>query len=366
MISFSLSKYLAKVYLGWLVGVTSILSLLVVVLNYVELFRRAETKMHITFSKISLMVLLQLPNLLEQIFPFCVLFATLLVFWKLNRHGEMVVIKSLGQSIWKLILPLVAIVMVYGCLSLSIINPLSAAFLARYEQLDGQLFKGNKNMLTIDKTGLWFKQVAPGGYDYAIVRIAKVGADAKKLEHITIYNFNQHDHFLNRIDARMAHVKSGGFELRDVVEVHRDQVSHSMDTYFWHTDLTLSKIEESFASPGTISFWELPHFIEVIEEAGFSANEHKLYWYELLCKPLLLISMILLASFYGVRAFHRHQSGLWFIITGITIAFGMYLLQKIFYALGQSMVFPPLLAVVAPMALSILLGLSLILHFEDK
>jgi lipopolysaccharide export system permease protein len=366
MISISLSKYLAKVYLGWLVGVTSILTLLVVVLNYIELFRRAETKAHITFSKVSLMVMLQLPDLLEQIFPFCVLFSTLLLFWKLNRHGEMVVIKSLGQSIWKLVLPLVAIIMVYSCLSLSVINPLSAAFLNRSEQLDNQLFRGNKNMLTIGKTGLWFKQVSPGGDDYAIVRIAKVGADGKKLEHITIYNSNQHHHFLSRIDAKMAYVKSGGFELCDVVEAHRDQVPHSMDTYFWHTDLTLSKIEGSFASPSTISFWELPRFIEEIEEAGFSANEHKLYWYEVLCRPLLLISMILLASFYGVRAFHRHQSGLWFVTAGIGIAFGMYLLQKIFYALGQNMVFPPFLAVVAPMALSILLGLSLILHFEDK
>lgn len=366
MISFSLSKYLAKVYLGWLAGVTSILTLLVVVLNYVELFRRAQTKTHITFSKISLMVLLQLPDLLEQIFPFCVLFSTLLLFWKLNRHAEMVVIKSLGQSIWKLVLPLVAIVTLYSILSLSIINPLSAAFLTRFEQLNTQLFQGSKNMLTIGKTGLWFKQISLGGNDYAIVHIAKVETDAKTLEHITIYNFTYDHHFLSRIDAKTAYVKKEGFELHDVMEAHRDQITHPMDTYFWHTDLTLSKIEESFASPATISFWELPRFIEVIEEAGFSANEHKLYWYELLCKPLLLISMILLASFYGVRAFHRHQSGLWFVITGISIAFGMYLLQKVFYALGKSMVFPPFLAVTAPMVLSILLGLSLILHFEDK
>jgi lipopolysaccharide export LptBFGC system permease protein LptF len=76
--------------------------------------------------------------------------------------------------------------------------------------------------------------------------------------------------------------------------------------------------------------------------------------------------MILLASFYGVRAFHRHQSGLWFVVTGIGIAFGMYLLQKVFYALGKSMTLPPFMAVIVPLALSILLGLFLILHFEDK
>lgn len=366
MISWSLSKYLSKVYLGWVAAVTSILTLLVVVLNYVELFRRSQTKTHITFSKISLMVILQLPDLLEQIFPFCVLFSTLLLFWKLNRHAEMVVIKSLGQSIWKLVLPLIAIVVFYSVLSLSIVNPLSAAFLTKFEQLDSQLFQGNKNKLTIGKTGLWFKQASPAGNDYAIVRIAKVAGDGKTLEHITIYNFDGNHHFLNRVDAKTAYVRAKGFELYDVTEVYRDQIGRPMDKYFWYTDLTLSKIEESFASPATISFWELPHFIEVIEEAGFSANEHKLYWYGLLCKPLLLISMILLASFYGVRAFHRHQSGLWFIVTGISIAFGMYLLQKVFYALGKSMALPPLLAVASPMALSILLGLSLILHFEDK
>ena len=366
MISLSLSKYLSKVYLGWLAAVTSILTILLVVLNYVELFRRSQSKVHITFSKISLMVILQLPNLLEQIFPFCVLFSTLLLFWKLNRNAEMVVIKSLGQSIWKLVFPPVVIIVIYSALSLAIVNPLSAAFLGRFEQLDMQLFQGNKNKLAIGKTGLWFKQGAPTGDDYAIVRVAKVAADAKTLENITIYNFNGHHHFLSRVDARTARVKAKGFELSQVTEAYRDQIGRPMDKYFWYTDLTLSRIEESFASPATISFWELPHFIEVIEQAGFSANEHKLYWYGLLCKPLLLISMILLASFYGVRAFHRHQSGLWFIVTGIGIAFGMYLLQKVFYALGNSMALPPFLAVAGPMILSILLGLALILHFEDK
>jgi lipopolysaccharide export system permease protein len=88
-----------------------------------------------------------------------------------------------------------------------------------------------------------------------------VGADAKTLEKITIYNFDHGHHFLSRIDARSAYVKAQGFELHDVMESHRNQIEHPMDTYFWYTDLTLSKIEESFAPPATISFWELPHCI---------------------------------------------------------------------------------------------------------
>ena len=366
MISWSLSKYIAKIYVGWLGAVTTILTLLLVVLNYIELFRRAQNKAHISFSKITWMVALQLPDLLEQIFPFCVLFSVLLLFWKLNRHAEMVVIKSLGQSIWQLILPPIVVVAIYSAISLSIINPLSAAFLTKFEQLDSYLFQGNKTKLTIGKTGLWFKQAALTGNDYSIARVARVAPDGKTLEQVTIYNFDEQHRFLSRLDAKTADVKAKGFQMYKVLESHGDQLSHSMEEYFWYTDLTLAKIEESFSSPATISFWELPHFVELIEEAGFSANEHRLYWYGLLCKPLFLISMILLGSFYGVRAFHRHQSGLWFIITGVSIAFGIYLLQKVFYALGRSASLPALLVVMAPISLSILMGLSLILHFEDK
>ena len=38
-----------------------------------------------------------------------------------------------------------------------------------------------------------------------------------------------------------------------------------------HRVLTTGQIQDSFASPMTLSFWQLPSFIHTLEKAGFSA-----------------------------------------------------------------------------------------------
>ena len=48
------------------------------------------------------------------------------------------------------------------------------------------------------------------------------------------------------------------------------------------TDITLEKVHDSFAQPETLSFWDLPDFIEDLDKVGFSALRHRLYWHSLL------------------------------------------------------------------------------------
>ena len=47
------------------------------------------------------------------------------------------------------------------------------------------------------------------------------------------------------------------------------------------TTLTPAQIQESFAPPDTLSFWELPGFIRAAQSAGFSAMRYELYLYTL-------------------------------------------------------------------------------------
>ena len=71
------------------------------------------------------------------------------------------------------------------------------------------------------------------------------------------------------------------------------------------TELTLDRIQESFASPETMSFWDLPEFIETLEAAGFSARKHRLHWHSILAGPLLLCAMVLIAATFSLRLTRR-------------------------------------------------------------
>jgi len=130
------------------------------------------------------------------------------------------------------------------------------------------------------------------------------------------------------------------------------------------TDLTETKIVESFASPETVSFWELPGFIEVLEKTGFSAQRHRLHLNSLLAEPLLLCAMILIAAVFSLR--HTRRSGVFMAVAGgVLVGFVLFLASKFVLAVASSGAVPVALAAWTPALATTLVGLATLLHLED-
>ncbi|MEQ9199520.1 MAG: LptF/LptG family permease, partial [Rhodospirillales bacterium] len=136
------------------------------------------------------------------------------------------------------------------------------------------------------------------------------------------------------------------------------------DEHFIDTDLTLGKIQDSFATPETMSFWSLPGFIEVLETAGFSALRHRLHLQALLSTPLLLCAMVLIAAAFSLRLTLRTSAG-FLVVGGVSAGFLLFVFSDITRALGLSESIPIILAAWSPAGVSSLLGLALLFHLED-
>jgi len=130
------------------------------------------------------------------------------------------------------------------------------------------------------------------------------------------------------------------------------------------TDLTREKILDSFAPPETISFWNLPGFIELLETAGFTAVPHKLQFHRLLAMPLLFAAMVLLAASFSLRPQRRGRVGL-IILAGVLTGFLLYFISSFVSALGLSGKIPYLLAAWTPAGVSLMLAIATLLHLED-
>jgi lipopolysaccharide export system permease protein len=130
------------------------------------------------------------------------------------------------------------------------------------------------------------------------------------------------------------------------------------------TTLTLGHIQDSFASPETMSFWHLPSFIRMLENAGFSALKHKLYWQSLLANPLLLAGTVLVAAVFSLRLPRRGKIGI-LVVVGIITGFLLHFFTDVIFALGSAGTLPVALAAWTPAIVMAMLGMALLLHLED-
>ncbi len=359
-----MSIYIGRNFLFSFVALLLMFLMLILLFDTIELLRRAAAKPEISFAMVLKMALLKLPHMGQQTFPFAVLFGGMAAFWRLTRHHELVITRAAGVSAWQILLPVIVIAFLLGVFKITVVNPLAAAMLSRFERIEAVLLKGQKSSLAIFDTGLWLRQSNETGQSVIhSQQVLQQGTDVE-LRNVIVFMYQGADRFQERIDAEYARLEDGFWLIRDAWVHNPEKPSQFRKEYWLPTDLTLSSIQDSFAPPETMSFWALPRFIETLENAGFSALRHRLYWLTLLATPLLMLAMVLIAATFTLR--HSRRGGTSFVIaSGVLTGFVFYFFSDVVFALGLSDSIPVTLAAWTPSGVTTLLGLAMLLHLED-
>jgi len=275
-LSLTLSKYLSRHFLFWLVSVFFAFTGITLVLDTVELMRRASGKEEATMDIVIMMSVLKLPFMLHSLLPFIILFAALLAFWRLARTNEIVVARAAGISVWQFLLPAVFITFALGIFEIGGFNPFASAMLSKYEAFEAQYLQRRTSMLAVSKNGLWLRQ-ADGRYQ-SVIHALRVTNQNMVLHDVIIFRFEGKDRFAERIDAEKARLTKGQWDLKNAWISSPLSQPQFREKHSIRTNLTIAKIQESFASPETMSSWDLPAFIRTMEAAGFSGHRHQLHF----------------------------------------------------------------------------------------
>lgn len=349
--------------MAWLLGVFLCFTSIALLFDMLELVRRTAGEKGPGLLIVTQMSLLKLPNLMEKTLPFIILFAGMATFWRLARANEAVVARAAGVSAWQFILPAFAITFAIGAFQVTAVNPFSAAMLRKYENFEALYLQRRANTLAVSKSGLWVRQIAQDG-GYAVIHALRVVQQDMELRDVIIFRFDDNNQFVERIDADQINLEQGFWRIPEGWSSAPGHATQPLREMQIPTDLTKTQILESFAPPESMSFWDLPEFIGVLEAAGFPGHRHRLHLHSLLAYPILLSSMVLIAASFTLRI-NRRTRPTYALIAGLICSFALYFLTDIVHALGLSASIPVTLAAWAPAGIAVLVGLALLFHLED-
>lgn len=358
----TLFGYIARQFLGGVAGVFVTLLCLIFVFDLVELMRRSTGKDGITVWIILQMAVLKLPKMEQEVMPFSILFGGMFSFWRLTRSNELVVARSAGISVWQFLLPALSISAAIGVIQVGLFSPISSAMLAQFEKMEGLYFRGQISSLSVSSNGLWLRQGDDQGQ--AVIHAKRMDQSTLELHNVIVFQYEGEDKFARRLDAASGRLGDGVWKLQQVYVSQPNAPTYLVPSYDLPTDLTVERIQDSFASPDTMSFWDLRGFIATLEKAGFTAHRHRLHFHAQLAVPLLLCAMVLLAATFSLRPTRRGGTG-FMVVGGVVAGFMLFFVSDIVFALGLSATIPVILAAWTPAGVSSMLGAAMLLHLED-
>ncbi|WP_417520062.1 LPS export ABC transporter permease LptG [Minwuia sp.] len=362
--STTLNLYLIRHFLVGIGIVLALLGLVMFTAETVEHLRRAGNNDDVGFGLVLQLSLYKLPSVLGKLWPFVALFGAMLALTRLARSSELVVARASGVSVWQILGPLVIAALLLGAFLVTAFNPLAAALTSRYEQMFNASFKGQTSEITVSaNTGLWLRERAADGHQVVYART--VADSGTVLQNATFFTFADGNRFLRRIDTREAVLTKGAWRLTDATVTAPDVPPERFPVLSVPTSLTLAQIVDSLAAPDTLSFWQLPGFIKLLERSGFNGLAHRLHWHSLLALPLLLAAMVLLAATFCLRISERKGGTGWVFFLGAMSGFGIFFITDVVEAFGSAGKLPVVLAAWTPAAVTSMCAVAAMFHLED-
>ena len=358
----TLSRYIGLRFLGAVLLVFAGIFVLVALLDYIELMRRAADIAHVSAVLVAKTSFYRVPQVTERIMPFCVLIGGMSCYLTLSRRLELVVARAAGLSAWQFITPAIVVAFALGVFATAVYNPISAVLQERSKRFEAEVFGQSPTGLLGNGGTFWVSQRSDDGQ--AIISATSSRDQGAGLSGESVFTFDNAGHFKQRIEARAAALEPGRWLLFDakVYELGVLPVDHAQLPL--KTSLTPEQVRESFATPESVPFWELPSYITIAERAGLGAAGYRLQLQKLLARPFLLSAMVFLAAAVSLR-FFRFGGVQKMVLSGVAAGFLLYVLSKVTEDLSKAELMQPMAAAWLPVLAGGLTGFIALLYQED-
>jgi lipopolysaccharide export system permease protein len=358
----TLQRYFGMRFLTTLTAVLLGVFALIVLLDYVESMRRMADVPNVSALLVAKISLYRVPQIGERILPFCVLIGAMSCFLGLSRRLELVVSRAAGMSAWQFTTPAIVVALGIGIFATAVFNPVAAVLQERSKRLEAEVSGNSPEGLQATVNGFWVSQRSDN--NLSVLNAAGSRDQGVVLTKVSAFVFDQANHFLERIEANTAVLEVGHWRLDDAHIYAPGQPPVDRDAYLLATNLTPEQVRETFSTPETVPFWQLPYYIGMAERAGLTASAYRLQYQKLLARPFMLAAMVLLAAAFSLR-FFRMGGVQKMVLGGLASGFMLYIMSKLTDDLSKAELITPTIAAWMPALVGALTGFVALLYLED-
>jgi lipopolysaccharide export system permease protein len=354
-----LSRYIAMRLLSSIAVSFLIFFAIVYLIDFVNLLQDMAQNPKANIFEVAFLGLIRAPVVVEQTFPFTMLFAAIATFVGLSRKMELVVARGTGVSIWQILTPALLAAAFVGIVMTAVYNPAATRLKEYSEKFSNEVF----DRAPSTSTARWLRQLS--SEDQSIVRAERSSDRGRTLGGVTAFVFTPKEGaFRERIEATAALLHAGYWELQAARVMRPGMPPESHPVYRLATNLTFEQVAETVSSPDTISFWELPPVISQWQASGIQTRKFELKYQSLIARPALYASMVLIAAMVslGLACLGGVSRA---ILGGVLTGFVLYVAGEMAGDLGAAGFIMPVVAAWAPPIIGVMLSVTVLLYRED-
>jgi lipopolysaccharide export system permease protein len=330
-------------------------------IDIIDLNNKTRLKENILFNDIFLLTIENIPLRADELLFYAILFGAVIYFLELRKTKEFLILRINGISFWKTFIIVSIVPLMFGFLSIFILNPITSFSQKIYSVHHKNVFGKGSYSIAISNQGLWLRDRSNLGE--MIIKGTYLDSINATIKKPVFFLINSDTKLTKRIDADWAYLENHNWNLENV-KTNGESFNTSKKLII-KSVLTKDDLKYTSNNQYSLNVFEIPKFIKILESTGIPSIEYRVYFHRIFSYPIAFIGIVILT---GALIFRNNSrlppvKTISFTIIG---SFLYFFLQRLFIALGVSEQMPIIVATWIPSIILLVLGLLVISLVEEN
>tara|TARA_B100001057_G_scaffold181109_1_gene181822 strand:- start:3322 stop:4401 length:1080 start_codon:yes stop_codon:yes gene_type:complete len=353
-------KYIIKELLNKTLQVSFvflILGFIMGILEELNFFSSLDVEYYYPFF----LVMLNLPSLIYELFPFIILISVQLLLIKIIDNGELITFKNNGLTNIKIIKIVSLTSLLIGLFVIIIFYNFSATLKFKYLDIKKNYTNDDKYLATITENGLWIKDQIDNKINF--INSKKIGPNS--LIDVEIVQLDQNFVYLKSIQSSKVNIKNDLWIIENATIINNDNSFSKETNVAFESNFNFEKINNLYSNLSSITIWGLFDLIEDYSKVNYSTVEIEYHLQKILSYPVYLTIMSILSVVLMMNIkFQRNK--IVFIVLGILLSVSIYYINYFFGVVGKNERIPLEIAIWVPLIILSIISTIGLLRINEK